>query len=167
MPIAIPKRLFGDSAAVPLDWRDPKNWMCYDSAQSHSVRWDDAEQALRFDMEWTNPKIDRWFYPVYRLKTPQETLAGALALQFEVKSAQDKPENDYRWCCVKLRDGNGAEAGDFTYAPPTETWERRHVVFGNGPRSRRVAAILVGGNPNGLKCTFWLRNVEILKPSNR
>ena len=167
MPIAIPKRLFGDSAAVPLDWRDPKNWMCYDSAQSHSVRWDDAEQALRFDMEWTNPKIDRWFYPVYRLKTPHETLAGALAFQFEARSAQDKPENDYRWCCVKLRDGNGAEAGDFTYAPPTETWERRHVVFGNGADPRRVAAILVGGNPNGLKCTFWLRNVEILKPSNR
>ena len=48
MPILLPKRLFGDSATVPLDWRDPKNWTCHDSAQSHSVRWERARFFSRY-----------------------------------------------------------------------------------------------------------------------
>ena len=38
-----------------------------------------------------------------------------------------------------------------------------HVVFGSGARLGGVASLLVGGNPDGMKCTFWIRILEILR----
>ncbi len=44
---------------------------------------------------WGEGSTDRWFYPIYELALPQESLAGARMVEFEVKSAMDKVENDY------------------------------------------------------------------------
>ncbi len=145
-----------------LHWRDPKAWARNTSADECKAAWDEAEQAVRFDFAWNKP-ADRWFYPVYALDRPAEDLSDALMLEFEVKSAQDKVENDF--ACQNLM--LVFEDGRSTFIPypaPLGAWEKRRVQIaaddkGPGP----VKAFRLGANPNGTRCTFWLRSLRILK----
>ena len=84
------KQFLASCERVPIACNDPKDWERNTSAQSFSATWDEAEKAMRFDVAWTKP-ADRWFYPVYKLKLPQESFAGAQLIEFEVKSAQPRP----------------------------------------------------------------------------
>ncbi|MGN0847745.1 MAG: hypothetical protein ACI4RA_10235 [Kiritimatiellia bacterium] len=150
-----------------LNWRDPKAWARNTSATSYSATWDEAEQALRFDVAWDKP-ADRWFYPVYNLKLPEENLSDACMLEFEVKSTQDKVENDYTCQYIMLVHQPEARKGDrfISYAAPLTAWETRRAdlsadEMGGGPGA--VRAIRLGGNPKGTKCTFWVRGLRILK----
>ena len=162
MPMLLPERLFGKCAATPLDWRDPAGWKRNDSAKTCGIAWDEAEKAIRFDLEWTNPNTDRWFYPAYALRRPAESLGGAVAIQFEVKSVQDKVENDYNYTLMMLEEQGQGER-HLGYSPPTESWERRVILLDPSDPLGGVEALRIGGNPRGMKCSFWVRNIEILK----
>lgn len=79
----------------PVNWRNPKAWRRNTSADRFRVTWDETEQAIRFDAVWTSPVHDRWFYPVYDLTLPAESFEDVALFEFEVKSVQDKVENDF------------------------------------------------------------------------
>ncbi len=75
---------------------------------------------------------------------------------FEVKSAQDKMENDFNRAYVML------DSQEIAYEPPNGNWERRYVELPpEGLESFREFRI--GANPRGRKVTFWLRNVSVLR----
>ena len=119
---------------------------------------------MRFDLAWTNPHTDRWFYPVYRLKLPEESLAGAQLFQFEVKSAQNKVENDFRHQNLMLLFGNKTRPDLFiNYAAPLGAWEKRYVELVDVDSLGDVYAFRLGANPKGTQCTFWIRNLTILR----
>ena len=167
MPVLFEKRFLATCASVPLGWEDPAAWKRNDSAAEYSVRWDEKEQAVRFDVAWTDPGVGRWFYPVLPLSLPRESMKGALRVVFEVKTAQDKIENDFgRRYLMLVRGGKGGSSSDwFSYAAPSSSWERRYVELppiAAGDLSD-VTAIRLGGNPNGMRLTFWVRDIEILK----
>ena len=157
---AFPTLRFADCIPVELAWRKPENWKRNDSADKFSMQWDDSENALRFDMVWNDPESVRWFYPTYDLKLPDEGLEGAVGLRFEVKSAQDKAENDFKESYLMLE----RQRGDLLlgYLPPTDTWESRTVFIDASMSIGDVRKIRVGANPRGMRATFWIRNVELL-----
>lgn len=165
VPLLLEKRLFDGCETSPLAWRDRVNWTRNDSADTHSFTWDDAEAAWRWDVAWTNPEENRWFYPVYAL-APGERLDGAVAIQFEARSAQDKVENDFRHSyCMMVQ--KGGDARWISYAPPVGTWERRVVFLREGDVPANVTAFRIGANPKGLKLSFWIRNLEIIRRKDK
>lgn len=164
LPVRLEKQFLATCTATPIAWKDPKNWARNTSAQKYSATWDEAEQAMRFDLAWTNPHTDRWFYPVYRLKLPEESLAGAQLFQFEVKSAQNKVENDFRHQNLMLLFGNKSRSDLFiNYAAPLGAWEKRYVELVDVESLDDVRAFRLGANPKGTQCTFWIRNLTILR----
>lgn len=97
-----------------------------------------------------------------RLALPEENLAGGRRIVFEVRSEQDKVENDFASQNVMLVFANGS-AHYLRYEAPTSAWERRHVDLPTDVDLSAVAAIRVGANPRGRRCSFWVRNIEVLK----
>ena len=164
MPVYLEKQFLDSCTSTPIDWRDPKNWERNTSAHSYSAIWDEAEQAMRFDVAWNDTQTDRWFYPVYRLKLPQESLVGAQLLQFEVKSAQDKVENDFWTQNLMLLFKDKAKTDrHIPYHAPIGVWETRYAELADVDDLADVTAFRLGANPRGTQCTFWIRNLEILR----
>lgn len=166
IPMVVPDRLFDARFAKPLDWRDPANWTRNDSADTYSVTWDETEQALRFDFAWGNPAVGRWFYPIYTLRLPEESFGGATAIQFEVKTLQDKVENDFRNSLLMLVEKGGADRW-LDYAAPNGTWERRYILLGGISELGDTASFRIGANPCGMRCTFWIRAVKVIKSEGK
>ena len=164
LPVRLEKQFLATCTTTTLDWKDPKNWARNTSAQKYSATWDEAEQAMRFDFTWTDPHTDRWFYPVYKLKLPEESFAGAQLFQFEVKSAQNKVENDFQTQNLMLLFGGKAQSSLFIpYAAPLGAWEKRYVELADVESLDAVHSFRLGANPKGTKCTFWVRNITILR----
>ncbi|MBR0056688.1 MAG: hypothetical protein IJP66_05105, partial [Kiritimatiellae bacterium] len=169
MPLLFERHFLDTCARVPLPWRDPALWRRNSSATREAIAFDEVEQALRFDGEWDDASLDRWIYPELPLATPSNATAspaGARRFAFEVKSAQDKVENDFKVANVMLVfDDDTASDIHLWFAPPIGQWEKRYAEIPEGIDFGRVKAIRVGANPRGQRCTLWLRNLEILKPA--
>ena len=169
MPVLFEPLLLASCKTVPLDWRDPMRWQRNDSAATYSASWDEDEQAVRFDVTWDDPKVDRWFYPVLPLEPVLQNLDGAVRAVFEVKTMQDKVENDFKTsgCNFMLvrRSGKSGPENYLPYTPPTSAWERRYVELATADGGLGdVEAIRVGANPLGMRLTFWVRNLAVLNP---
>ena len=155
VPVWLEERFFAGCEETPLAWRNIDAWRRNDSAGRSMVSWDDNENALRFDWEWLDGK-GRWAYPYYHL-ADGETLAGARVLSFEVKSTQDKLENDFSRAYVMLG------GGELPFQPPNGNWERRYVEL-PAEGLEAVREFRLGANPNGRKVSFWLKNVSVMRP---
>lgn len=169
MPVRNLKAFLANCRTTELrNWRDPRAWRRNTSADRFAAVWDEAEQALRFDVAWTKP-ADRWFYPVYTLTLPEEAFDDALMFEFEVKSTQDKVENDFNCQNLMLVFADPARPARFiSYPAPLTGWETRRIDLTSGPSSAKpgaVKAIRLGANPKGTTCTFWIRNPRLLKPA--
>ena len=171
MPVLLENWFLSECEATPLGWKDPAAWKRNDSGDTYSVKWDEKEQAVRFDVAWSNPGVGRWFYPTLPLVLPRESMKGALRVTFEVKTAQDKIENDFgdRYLMLVRKDGGSRSGNWFPYAAPTGSWEKRFVElppFEAGDLSD-VSAIRLGVNPNGMRLTFWVRDIQVLKAKSK
>ena len=162
-PLLLERRYLADLERIPVAWNAPGAWKRNTSAQTYGAVFDEDEQAMRFDFSWTDPSVDRWFYPVHELSLPQESLEGARMIEFEVKSAQDKVENDFVCQYLMLVYADGAKgARMLPYNAPIGKWERRYVTLDDGMDLADVKAIRLGANPRGATCTLWIRNLAIL-----
>lgn len=151
---------------LELPWTNPELWRKNSSAQEQTISFDEDEKALRFDFVWTVDN-DRWAYPEHLLKLPEETFDGARFLEFDIKTTQDKVENDFNTQLVMLVEGPEKELGKthhLGYAPPMQQWETRRVTLNDqdGLLSR-IRQIRIGANPKGRRLTIWLRNFRLLK----
>ncbi|MBR3086972.1 MAG: hypothetical protein IKH04_11280 [Kiritimatiellae bacterium] len=166
MPVIFEKAFLESCESEPIDWSDPAKWTRNDSANTYSVAWDEAEQAIRFEVEWKTSGVGRWFYPVLALSPG--ALDGAIRASFEVKSAQDKIENNFGSANFMLVRGEkgGSSAEWLSYTPPVSTWERRYVELSACPNLGEVDAVRIGANPAGMRLTFWIRDIAVLKPSS-
>ncbi|MBO4345240.1 MAG: hypothetical protein J5833_05775 [Victivallales bacterium] len=163
MPIGITLQNFSQ---ITMDWMKTTDWEKNTSATSYECAFDEAEKAMRFDVAW-NSHVDRWFYPVHTLKLPEESFKGVQGIQFEVKTMQDKVENDMRCAYVMVGFNTPDDATErtiyFAYSHPLTTWEVRRVMFGEEiPADATVKFIRIGCNPVGMKLTYWIRNIRLL-----
>ena len=154
IPMWMEKRFMETCERIPLDWSNLAAWERNDSAQKYRCSWDQAEQAVRFDFEWTDGN-NKWLYPYYRL-SPGESLEGGKRLAFEVKSAQDKVENDFSNSLVYVG------GTTMSYAAPTADWETRQIELPAGCDAG-TRDFRLGANPRGRVVTFWVRNVAVLR----
>lgn len=152
-----------------LDLARPEAWKRNDSAATCNVAFDQEENALRFDVDWGDMRVDKWFYPEHVLDLPKEDLADAIALQFDVKTAQNKVENDFVHTYLMLCFNTEHEKGKsqlLTYLPPLSQWETRRIMLRDSASAvdlARVYQIRLGCNPKGTKLTYWVRNFKLLK----
>ena len=169
MPVRLEKKFLDSCARQPINANNPASWKKNTTASGYSVVWDEKEKALRFDLSWDKQGVDKWFYPTYTLNLPTENLADAQFIQFEVKSIQDKPENDFACQYLMLVYEDSTKPDLFMpYPAPLSVWEPRRIELSTeltGSKQKRpvVKAIRLGANPKGMKCTFWLRNIQLLK----
>ncbi len=87
-------------------------------------------------------------------------LAGAPppeGVALEVKTAQDKLENNHAWAHVQI-----AGFPDIPYGHPNGNWERRWVELPAGV-PEETSSLCIGVAPRGAKLTLWIRNVELLR----
>lgn len=155
-----------DLMEVPLNIASPEAWRHNDSAREHKVSWDETEQALRFDYDFKN-EANRWFYPEHVLNLPDESLEGAVFLQFDIKSTQDKIENDYHSAFLMLLEETTHEWGKATlidFHPPLNDWETRRIrLVRDDITLSKIQQIRLGANPLGHQITVWYRNFKLLK----
>lgn len=159
VPVFDRRRFLAECEVVPLHLEEPAQWQRNDSGQTYSCAYDEAEKAVRFDVGWTG-ETGPWFMPWHYLRLPEETFEGAKMLEFEVKSEQDKVENDYNSAVVMVTWADG-HSEDLHYSPPGFAWEKRRVAL--PADAGGIASIRLGGAPRGRRLTFWLRNVRLLK----
>ena len=151
---------------IPMDWSKPSDWEQNTSATSYKCVFDEAENALRFDVEWNN-HVDRWFYPVHTLKQPEESFKDVQGIQFEVKTMQNKVENDFNCSYVMVAyntpDDQTVRVINFSYPSPLTTWEVRRIMFDKTiPTDATVKFLRFGCNPRGTKMSYWLKNIKYL-----
>ena len=169
MPVRLEKKFLDACTRQPINANNPASWKKNTTASGYSVVWDENEKALRFDLSWDKQGVDKWFYPTYTLNLPTENLADAQFIQFEVKSVQDKPENDFACQYLMLVYEDSTKPDLFMpYPAPLSAWESRRIELSTelaGSKQKRpvVKAIRLGANPKGMKCTFWIRNIQLLK----
>ena len=164
IPLCFEKIWHAGCEARPLDWQDPGDWNFETSASTCKVSWDDAEQAIRFDMAWADPAVSRWFRAEYGLKSPREDIGTALRMEFEEKSLQDKVENDFGSSMVMLGYGDSERPQKRIDCPaPVASWERRSVELKEEFDLPHVKTVCIGGDPRGMNCTFWIRAVNVIK----
>ena len=87
-------------------------------------------------------------------------------LQFDVKSAQNKVENDFATQSLMLLFKDGS-VRRIPYHAPLGSWEKRNVELVDGDTLADVVAFRLGANPKGTRCTFWIRNLAILKEKGK
>ena len=173
MPVRLEKRFLDSCERQPIRANAPDRWKKNTTASGYSVVWDESEKALRFDLSWDRQGVDKWFYPTYTLELPAEDLTDAQFIQFEVKSVQDKPENDFACQYLMLVYEDSTKPDLFMpYPAPLSDWEPRRIelsteLMGSNQKRPKVKAIRLGANPKGMKCTFWIRNLAILRSKGR
>ena len=157
MPVFFEHQFLGSAERIELKGsRDVSLWRAYGSQRDFSCTWDEAEQAIRMDLAWDFATADRWFFPRMSLGEG-ESLEDAKYIEFEVKSEQDKVENDYS---VLYAQFNG---GWVSYEPPLLTWESRRISLSGVQDLKSSKTIGFGGLPRGYRVTYWIRNIRMLK----
>ncbi len=84
-------------------------------------------------------------------------------VRFKVKSAQDKVENDFFTSLFMIVDKDGSDSF-VDFPAPSEEWEPRFAFLGTNGALASAVAIRIGGNPCGTDLTYWIRDLEILRP---
>ena len=81
-----------------------------------------------------------------------------------MKSAQNKVENDFQTQNLMLLFGDKTRSSLFIpYAAPLGAWEKRFVELVDIESLGDVHAFRLGANPRGTQCTFWIRNITVLR----
>ena len=85
-------------------------------------------------------------------------------IRFEVKSVQNKLENDFAASNIMLIFNDKARPSVYIhYSAPLGSWEKRYVELADIDSLADVTTLRIGVNPKGSQCAFWVRNIEILK----
>ena len=73
-------------------------------------------------------------------------------------------ENDFQTQNLMLLFGRKTRSDLFLpYAAPLGAWEKRYVELVDVSSLGDVHSFRLGANPKGTQCTFWIRNLTILR----
>lgn len=139
---------------------DPANWRAYSSGKMQ-ISYDWKEQALKCQVEFP-PNVPKWVYPEYDLQLPQESLAHAKAIEFEVRHTfRSVSPAEVQ---VVIEKDNKRDAVWLSYPPPAvNQWERRTVLFDSKKFDPAdIVIVRIGMAPFVEKGVYWIRNVRII-----
>ena len=160
IPIVNVPKLLSECEWVPLPaLNDPAAWKRNDSGSKYSCVYDKADKAVRFDVEWDRSS-GVWFFPVHKL-APGESFAGGRYLEFEVKSRQDKVENDMGHVEVMCLYGDGRPIKKAPFKAQGFEWEKRRALLPDDAAD--MVGFRMGGLPRGRKLPDWIRNFRLVR----
>lgn len=132
----------------------PGNWSHHSSGKM-TITAVPEEEAIKFTVEFPDG-VDRWVYPAYRLLLPQESLAGAAGIAFEIRRLMPGKiifsRVNARWDGLLTGEG---------FQPPETEWQERRVLFHSGFEPERIKELEIGFNPAEKKFSWMLRNIRI------
>lgn len=163
IPLQLPARIFKNTSQKELKANVASAWRKNSSGEM-TITDDAEEKAVHFNCKYQS-SVRKWCFPEYILQ-PKESFKNAVALSFEIKSKQDKIENDFNRtlvyiCGTVLHEvGKSSEA---EYPAPIETWEMRVIPLHRlSFPLEDVKMIRIGGAPQGNVLDFWIRNVRVI-----
>ena len=160
MPVSLTGHLLANYRYVPLDsLLKTENWRRRDTADSFAATFDEAGKALRFNAVWNGSAKELLLSPEIQLT--ENALVNAYAIEFEVKSVQDRVENDFDSCAIVL----GAERIEF--AQPLTTWEPRRILLDDVKGKAAATRLSIEARPVGHRLSLWIRNPRILVPVDK
>ena len=160
IPMVNVPKILAECESIPLPaLNDPAAWKRNDSGSKYSCVYDKAEKAVRFDVEWDRSS-GVWFFPVHEF-SPDESFTGGRYLEFEVKSRQDKVENDMGHVEVMCLYKDRRPVKKAPFKAQGFEWEKRRVLLPEDAGEMR--GFRVGGLPRGRKLTYWIRNFRLIK----
>jgi len=151
-----------NSKVVELDWRNVNNWTTISSSENQTISWDEQEQAIRVETNWeigSKGEQDRWLFPEYNLQLPDECIKNASAIRYEIKSLQDKVENDYSSARVYFV--TEKKNMDMTVPPPGFDYEINYVDVPESVRNE-CTRLQFGGHPLGHRHIMWIKNINVI-----
>ena len=125
-----------------------------------AISFDPAEQAVCFHTKFPR-NVDRWVYPEYTLQLPQESLHGAYALTFEVKTTPDA----IKQMLVMSVGHTGEKQEKAVHHPvlrPSEHWEKRTIYFDKQSEPLEIIRLRIGLNSMSDEITYRIRNIQVV-----
>ena len=152
-------RFLSEGEVVPLPELDnPSAWKRNDSGSKYACVRDEAENAVRFDVEWSGD-TGAWFFPVYECASGV-SFEGARYLEFEVKNRQDKVESDM-FCVEVMALYKGRPHKSLRFKAPAMHWEKRRVLLPDDAGD--MTGFRIGGLISGHELSYWVRNFRLIK----
>lgn len=161
VPMRLEYKIAAAYDATPLPMT---GWRKNDSSRQGKAYMDETTGAFVCDVAWPAQSQGKWLYPERALKLPEESIEGADMIEFEVRSDEDKVENDYDGSLLMVAHAEGGTAW-LPYRAPTREWEIRRVPLraAGVDHSKNATKLLLGVNPRGCTLKFEFRNVKILR----
>ena len=134
---------------------DPANW----HLPSDTVKavYDITENAVCFKAHFPD-NTDKWVVPEYQLQLPQESLAKASGITFEVKTSIPSPRN-WQFIIQMIPDSENNKIRQRLPLPDKE-WQERIIRFGNIDPAK-ITKLRFGLNALDNDFLYWIRNVKI------
>ena len=159
--LEFPFRITGDKMldSVPVAGTDdPKKWRV-NSTGKMNITFDEPEQSLRFDAEFSNDVKDKWAYPFFDLSKGLK--CSATAISFDIKIDLEG-EKALRYVLML----NTAKKHRYVrFYPKNHQWS--NVIFefsGTGIDPQELKSIQIGmGVKSQNHVTWYLRNVRIME----
>ncbi len=166
MPVASNYAIKKNSVESEIPLADPKRWH-ENSSGKMSISYDESEKAVKFDVNFKNAD-NKWVYPEYILND-SESFAGVRAVSFEIKAVQSKKDaafGDAVFMAVTEKQHETGKSVWLQYPHPTSEWQTMTVNLEDAPENFKASDVKmfrIGMNPSAEECTFWIRNVKVMK----
>ncbi len=166
IPVTLDALVERACAMRPLDISAPARWR-KNSAGDMEIAFDEKEKAIKFHTKFGESK-DYWVYPELPLKLPEETLAGAVGISFEIKAVQKDGGTEFSTALLMALRDTTSETGervDFGYRAPGVEWQTRKIIFERdapaGLNPADIKMLRLGMNPRKDELTYWVRDVRV------
>ncbi len=131
------------------------------SAGKLTITRNEAEHSLEFHTVFALTTPDRWSYPEFVLRLPEESLKGIRGIGFEVKVSNAA---DVKQMLVMPVMDQEQEGGTFILLKmdhPSEQWEERFVQFPPGADPGKIKQLRIGLNSTADDIRWQIRNVRV------
>ena len=143
------------SREVPMEKMTVPGYWVPRSSGKMTVAAEPQEKAVRFSVDFP-AGVDRWVFPRYRLQLPQESLAGAAGIVFEVRQLTP---GSIRY--QRINAGGDGYGVKMPFEPPETEWCERRAFFPPGTETEKIRWLEFGCNPNKNELTWQLRNIRV------
>ena len=160
IPVLAPGQMLANVRTLDMEnMLDPLNWR-KNSSGKMNIKYVPEEKAVQFDAVFPDG-VGKWVYPEYVLQLPQESLAGATAVSFEIRTMGKRPGQSILMAVYSDEKERG-QSIYFRFPTITEKWEKRTIML---ERSKvdpeKIKMLRIGMNPNESNSTFQLRNFKV------
>lgn len=145
---------------LPVD--DVKRW-AVNAAGPLQIVSDQRERAIKFIADLSKAS-NKWVYPNYALRSPEQNLAGSVGVSFEIKAQRiDKDLDEILLMALTPEEIAKNRYIRYPFRLSTE-WQTIQIQWADNPDLKEPADIRllrIGCNPRQPEFTYWVRNLKV------